>query len=138
MSKRTVFDAAGFPLGHYDPETNDQIPADAVAVSGEQWQTMITQPGQWRWAKGQLVAVPVEPEVPVIARKIYWSTLINRLTDEQAELLEEGIRAAGPKARILFQTTSYLDLDNPHGSQLAAAITQAFPADAPRILAGEF
>lgn len=91
-------------------------------------------------AKLDAVIAAHDPTKPASAneRRIYWSTLINRLSDEQAAQLEAGVAAAGAKTRLLFTNTQWLDLDDPQGALLAGAIRSVFAGDADRILAGEF
>lgn len=55
MTKQALFDTAGFPLAFYDTNMHAAIPADAVAITDQQWREFIDHPGARRWAGAAVV-----------------------------------------------------------------------------------
>jgi|UPI0004B6F11D hypothetical protein len=58
--KFAVFNAGGFPVAFYSEEIHgENIPADAVAITDEQWNEFVRNHGRRRWVDGQIE--PYEP-----------------------------------------------------------------------------
>lgn len=65
MTKFARFDEEGFPLGFFAPEIND-IPEDAVEITEEQWQELVTFQNSRRWQDGEVVEYePPQPPAPL-------------------------------------------------------------------------
>ena len=132
MTKYAVFDADGFPLGFYaddihgikgDPDS--LVPDGAIEITEDQWQEFIDNTGQRKWINGAVVAFTPPPVVATGPYQLYKSTLIRRLTEDEASTLFAVLAAAPVKSKMLWDASEWLGSDDPLFGDIKAAISAA-------------
>ncbi|UYT54168.1 hypothetical protein OHI65_07245 [Brucella sp. MAB-22] len=141
------FGPEGYPLFYYDEVTypptekgklNPAIPADAVAVTDEQWlRASIMQ--LWRAPDGQLVEPPppepiIQPEPVTILPAV---TLWERMTEAEADQVNAAMATQPFRTRQIFLTANTFRSDHELWPLLVQMATDLFGDDrAAELLAG--
>src|SRR5690606_7329862 len=113
MTKYAVFDADGFPMGFYAEDIHGApdaegtlIPQGAVKITDQQWHAFLSHPGARKWSNGHVVEyTPPEPEPSPY--RLYKSSFIRRLSDDEAVTMEGVMASAPAKLRMLFNSVEY-------------------------------
>lgn len=93
------------PIVGEEPNPNTLIPPDAIEITDEQWQELLTYQGRRRWIDGQIVehAPPPPPPPPVIV-----SDMFNRMTDNEAEALDTAMMGEALRIRRNWTTAQVI------------------------------
>lgn len=104
----------GFPTAFYDRDLHgDNVPAEAVEITDEQWLELINHQGERRFVNGQVVAYTAPPEKPApVVTVIYPADLWRRMTDAEVDAVEEAIASQPARIKRIFNAASVYRSDD--------------------------
>lgn len=88
-------------------------------------------------AEGNEIEIEEIPSEPEYSYKLFKSTFINRLTNEEAEIMETTLASADAKLRLLFNSIEYFKSDDPLFQVLNGAVASALGQERADILLSE-
>lgn len=105
---KAVFNTDGIPLGFYSEEIHgENIPADAIEITDEQWLDLLAGCGRRAWRDGEVVDVePHLVEVPEPVTVVYGVDLWSRMTDAEADQVGAAIAEQPFRVRKIFETAN--------------------------------
>ena len=105
---KAVFNADGIPLGFYNEEIHgENIPADAVEITNEQWLDLLAGCGRRAWRDGEIVDVePPVTEVPESVTVVYGVDLWSRMTEDEADQVGGAMAEQSFRVRKIFETAN--------------------------------
>ena len=103
----------GFPTAFYDRDLHgDNIPADAIEITDEQWLELINNQGMRRFVNGQVVPYtpPAEPAPPY---RISKTTPWYRMTPEEARIMDAVMSETDAQMKQIYMAAQYLSSGDP-------------------------
>lgn len=128
MSKLATFDENGFPTAFYWVGVHDDIaPAGAVEITDEQWLELIDNAGLRRWDGSRVVEYsPPEPEPEPVVTILPAVTLWERLTDAEADQVNEAMATQPVRTQRIFTTANTFRSDHELWPLLVQMATDLF------------
>lgn len=131
MTKYAVFREDGTPGAFYSHDIHgENIPADAVEISEEQWREFINNPGLRKWVDGEVVEyMPPPIEIPHPVTVVYGVDLWSRMTDAEANQVGTVMAEQPFRVRKIFETASSYRADHELWPLLVQVATTLFGQD---------
>jgi len=140
MSKFAMFDESGFPTAFYWQDNHTpEVPVGAIEITDEQWLEFIDNTGFRKWENGRVVEYePPTPEPQPVVTILPAVTLWERLTEAEADQVNEAMATQPFRTRKIFETAATFRSDHELWPLLEQIANQLFgEARASEILSGE-
>ena len=126
MKIRATFDDDGFATGFYPEDIwPEDYPTRAIEISSDQYNELPSYPGARKWLNG-LVVEYTPPPPPTTATVVPAVTLLERLTESEAEQVNAAMATQPFRTRQIFLTANTFRSDHKLWPLLVRMATDLF------------